>query len=242
MAQKHSHVPKFGNWDNDNNIPYTIYFDNARKDKSGVKMNPNDPEENPEAFMFMTGGSEINADNYHAFQSPPHVNSRKPISSVEKHHIEGHTRHHHADQQKSGSHQSITFESGSDKSYSDFTLVQPSPRRVRSDHKKKSLAEGSNSFSQSIPGITNRSGSYPSAYNHHRAASIPKFGDWDETDPKSGEGFSVIFNKVKEEKQIASSHFPNVPPQPSYYSSAKKQGRSSSRSKICCCLFSCGSE
>lgn len=36
---------------------------------------------------------------------------------------------------------------------------------------------------------------------HHRAASIPKFGSWDVNDPKSGEGFTVIFDRIKEEKQ-----------------------------------------
>ncbi|XP_057986482.1 RPM1-interacting protein 4 isoform X2 [Hevea brasiliensis] len=53
MAQR-SHVPKFGNWDDDN-IPYTAYFDNARKEKASVPINPNDPEQNPEAFMYGRG-------------------------------------------------------------------------------------------------------------------------------------------------------------------------------------------
>ncbi|KAJ8551742.1 hypothetical protein K7X08_021757 [Anisodus acutangulus] len=51
MAQG-SHVPKFGNWDGEN-VPYTAYFENARKGNKGGKMiNPNDPEENPEAFAY----------------------------------------------------------------------------------------------------------------------------------------------------------------------------------------------
>lgn len=36
-------VPKFGNWDNEQE-PYTVYFDQARKYKGGKMMNPNDPE------------------------------------------------------------------------------------------------------------------------------------------------------------------------------------------------------
>ncbi|CAO2184132.1 unnamed protein product [Urochloa humidicola] len=52
--QKNAHVPKFGNWDNDGNVPYTLYFDNARKGKGagGRMINPNDPAENPEAFSI----------------------------------------------------------------------------------------------------------------------------------------------------------------------------------------------
>ena len=44
------HVPQFGNWDSQENVPYTRYFDNARKGRGGKMINPNDPEENPEMF------------------------------------------------------------------------------------------------------------------------------------------------------------------------------------------------
>lgn len=47
--QQRSHVPKFGNWESEENVPYTAYFDKARKGRGGTKMiNPNDPEENPD--------------------------------------------------------------------------------------------------------------------------------------------------------------------------------------------------
>nr|GEW42609.1 serine/threonine-protein kinase HT1-like [Tanacetum cinerariifolium] len=64
MQQQWSHIPKFGSWDADN-VPYTTYFENARKDKgSSVMINPNDPEQNPEAFSAYGGGSDdISNDN-----------------------------------------------------------------------------------------------------------------------------------------------------------------------------------
>nr|CAB3492474.1 unnamed protein product [Digitaria exilis] len=34
-----------------------------------------------------------------------------------------------------------------------------------------------------------------------RGSAVPKFGEWDEKDPSTGEGFTDIFNKVREEKQ-----------------------------------------
>lgn len=44
-------VPKFGNWDSEDNVPYTVYFEKARKGKNGAKMiNPNDPMQNPGMF------------------------------------------------------------------------------------------------------------------------------------------------------------------------------------------------
>ena len=43
-------------------------------------------------------------------------------------------------------------------------------------------------------------------------ASVPKFGSWDARDPKSGDGYTAIFNKMKIEKQIAASNPQAVPP------------------------------
>lgn len=46
-----SHVPQFGNWEGQENVPYTVYFEKARKGRKGEKMiNPNDPEENPDLY------------------------------------------------------------------------------------------------------------------------------------------------------------------------------------------------
>lgn len=43
-------MPEFGNWESQENVPYTLYFDKARKGRGGKMINPNDPEENPEMF------------------------------------------------------------------------------------------------------------------------------------------------------------------------------------------------
>ncbi|XLS54092.1 hypothetical protein HN51_003847 [Arachis hypogaea] len=37
-----SHVPKIGNWESDN-VPYTAHFENARRERGVVMLNPNDP-------------------------------------------------------------------------------------------------------------------------------------------------------------------------------------------------------
>ncbi|BBN00068.1 RPM1-interacting protein 4 [Marchantia polymorpha subsp. ruderalis] len=50
-----THVPKFGNWDANDHMPYTAVFDHARTGR-GKPVNPNDPSENPEMF----GGSRTN--------------------------------------------------------------------------------------------------------------------------------------------------------------------------------------
>ncbi|XP_034915269.1 RPM1-interacting protein 4 isoform X1 [Populus alba] len=215
LSQQRHHVPKFGGWDNDN-VPYTAYFDTARKEKSGRRMNPNDPEENPEAFMHARGVMEDDVD----FSSGAYQGI-----TAEHHNIDLRLKGHNAhgtrssnDHQKSASHKSITSESGSEKSSSEGNKALSSSRHSR----QRSRSTHS----------TNHDG-------HQRAASIPKFGAWDDTDPKSGEGFTVVFNRVKEEKQIASKTFPSVPIQPvnRQITSQRNQGSSSSLSKFCCCFF-----
>lgn len=46
-------MPKFGNWENEENVPYTVFFDKARQTKGGKMINPNDPQQNPEMFAHL---------------------------------------------------------------------------------------------------------------------------------------------------------------------------------------------
>ena len=67
---------------------------------------------------------------------------------------------------------------------------------------------------------------------HDTPSSVPKFGFW-ERDPKSGDGFTVIFNKVKQEKQVAATKLPKVPTDPIIYpNNHKNHAKSSSRPKV----------
>ncbi|WMV46863.1 hypothetical protein MTR67_040248 [Solanum verrucosum] len=66
-------VPKFGNWENDDNTPYTVYFDKARQTRgTGKIMNPNDPEENPDMFRNLAPPPEV------APQSKPKRQTEEP--------------------------------------------------------------------------------------------------------------------------------------------------------------------
>ncbi|KAL2508056.1 RPM1-interacting protein 4 [Forsythia ovata] len=53
-SKQNSNVPKFGNWENEGNVPYTVFFDKARKTKGGKMINPNDPQENPDMFRSIS--------------------------------------------------------------------------------------------------------------------------------------------------------------------------------------------
>ncbi|XP_024989232.1 RPM1-interacting protein 4-like [Cynara cardunculus var. scolymus] len=184
QQQQRSHIPKFGSWDADN-VPYTAYFDNARKDKgtTGVMFNPNDPEENPEAFMTYGGGyDDGNNDHKIVFADK---NMKTSMTSSDK--------------------GSISDISNNQQSY-------------KSDPKKSSNSERLANFSPPSPSPGPHRPKY--GYNpaddivSHRSASVPMFGAWDEKDPRSAEGFTVIFQKVKEEKHIAATKFPPIPQHP----------------------------
>lgn len=61
-----------------------------------------------------------------------------------------------------------------------------------------------------------------------KGAAVPKFGEWDENDPASADGFTHIFNKVREEK---AGKVPGTPSQSSY-PDARKQAANDT-AKVC---------
>lgn len=50
--QQRSHVPKFGNWESEENVEYSAYFDEASKAKAkgGKMIDPSDPRDKPDRF------------------------------------------------------------------------------------------------------------------------------------------------------------------------------------------------
>ncbi|KAL8268080.1 hypothetical protein R6Q59_001878 [Mikania micrantha] len=188
MPQQGSHIPKFGSWDADN-VPYTAYFENARKDKgTGVMINPNDPEQNPEAFMKY-GGYDDGINDIIANEKSSNSNSLQSHKSDQK-------------------------------------------RSFNSREKRNKFSPPSSSLVPNKPKF---------GYNpaddvvSHRSASVPMFGAWDEKNPKSAEGFTVIFQKVKEEKHIAATNFPPIPQQPAYTLNTPKN--KTRRPKVCIISF-----
>ncbi|XP_029128138.1 RPM1-interacting protein 4-like isoform X2 [Cajanus cajan] len=219
-----SHVPKFGNWDNDN-VPYTAYFEHARKEKSGTMVNPNDPMKNPEAFNTWTRvGENVDADE--VMGSHSHHSYSHSVSSLES---GNHTHRHHVHHRSRGSQGSFTAEFASEQSHFDH---------------KRSITKGGTSIKRFSSPSHNGHKSKSSSFNdqaHHHAAAIPKFGTWDVTNPQSGEGYTAIFTKIKEEKQTTSRQYPSISHTPplNNCSNIKNQNAvpSSSLSKYCCCLF-----
>jgi hypothetical protein len=69
-----------------------------------------------------------------------------------------------------------------------------------------------------------------------RGSAVPKFGEWDEKDPSTGEAFTGIFDKVREEKQSGSGNASVVNSDAGYNRSNQnhKYGSSVSSLQTCC--------
>ncbi|KAL2969895.1 hypothetical protein AAZX31_15G108000 [Glycine max] len=185
----------FGNWDPDN-VPYTAYFEHARREKSGIMINPNDPMENPGALN--TG---------YSLENGSHVRPRS---------------------RGSNGGLTVTAEFGSEQSHFDHSVTHRSPQ---SDHQRNMSKGGSStkSFSSSSHNTHRSTNSSFNDHANHRATAIPKFGIWDVTNPKLGEGYTAILSKIKEEREIKSSHVDSISSPPLNNSNIKNQyGESSS--------------
>ncbi|ESR34189.1 hypothetical protein CICLE_v100068022mg, partial [Citrus x clementina] len=66
------------------------------------------------------------------------------------------------------------------------------------------------------------------------SAAVPKFGEWDESDPTSADGFTHVFNKVREEKMNGTGNVSAAAFRKPYYKDQKQHENKTS--KKCCCF------
>ncbi|XP_056172047.1 RPM1-interacting protein 4-like [Syzygium oleosum] len=104
-----------------------------------------------------------------------------------------------------------------------------SHRRSFSNELKKKSFSAKKGFSPSVQRSSRPSGQgkrgRPVDDSHLGATPVPVFGDWDETDPKSGEGYTERFNRIKEEKENASINSQPVLSIPINYSDSPTKER-----------------
>lgn len=235
QQQKNAHVPKFGNWDNDGNVPYTVYFENARKGKGGGKMiNPNDPVENPEAFSVAAPSpnrSEGQGRPAPPTSPPPH-HERRPSDAppLSPNPYAGSPYHRHAggEPPRRGA--------GGGGGYS--VEQSPSPLHPYSQYSRADYSESggyglvANSVERSRAKGGTRGNETPT-----RGSAVPKFGDWD-SNPASADGYTNIFNKVREEKQIQVGKPPGFD-KDAAHGNRSKQHDDDSASSSCSCFGWC---
>lgn len=244
MAQR-SHVPQFGNWESGDNVPYTVYFDKARKGRGRDKLiNPNDPEENPD--LFSDNSSSAQAPTSRAIAEPEEPIRQKPGRSTHDprrssedgdlkqfaDNLGGKDNSEAAHQRQGGRGVSsgethrrpARYSAGSEHS------VERSP--LHRQAKVPTRDGGVNSY-ESAHGTPGRSRMRPETRGDEtpeKGAAVPKFGAWDENNPASAEGFTHIFEKVREERQTGG----RIPgPNETPYNNIRRQNPDDS-AKSCC--------
>ncbi|KAG6521815.1 hypothetical protein ZIOFF_018948 [Zingiber officinale] len=96
---------------------------------------------------------------------------------------------------------------------SNYTINHSSLHPCKMDNGGYSSSDGSSAGNQAL---TSKS---PGRFRMHgveddkiinKGSAFPKFGEWDESNPSSADGFTGIFNKVREGNQLSSATVPNV--------------------------------
>ncbi|KAH7573016.1 hypothetical protein JRO89_XS03G0051600 [Xanthoceras sorbifolium] len=224
---QHSSVPQFGNWDSEGNVPYTAYFEKARNKKSRVKTNINNPEGNPRmlssdvapvqapAFQMDTESgaqkgqetlrtkvrrtSRENADLIRSSVSPLHHNTDRRVATDLP--LHSHSSRRSSDIPRKAIQPTV----GPDRRTEHSPLHPHHQTRFGgkgngATWERKGSTEGSNNLAPLTPGRS-RLGSVTRGHETpDHSTAVPKFGDWDEANPASADGFSHVFNKVREEK------------------------------------------
>ncbi|KAE8664838.1 B-cell receptor-associated protein 31-like isoform X1 [Hibiscus syriacus] len=252
MAQR-SHVPQFGNWEGEEDVPYTAYFDKARKDRTGGKIvKPNDPQQNPDSDHDNVAptraplASKTKAELVgHGPATRGHERGRSRDEGDLKQYADSPARHDNVNRKASGDttpsrngreapKQATRPRVGSENSI-DKSPLHHHARAAGRGSMASPAWEGKNSYDSSH-GTPTRSRMRPSTRGDDspdEGAAVPKFGDWDENNPASADGYTHIFNKVREERNNG-GRVPGMPGEQSPYRTARNRKPANSNAKGCC--------
>lgn len=256
MAQRPV-VPKFGNWESEDNVPYTVYFEKARKGKTGGKMiNPNDPQENPDMFPDsaqeppagarsapeeMLGGKAAKPPTHERQSSRDSADPRQYHGAPPRNETAGRRGSTGSAYQNRGGHGSGSgrpsrASTGSEHSIDRSPLHPQYQAKLAGKGSSSPAWEGKNSYDSSH-GTPGRSRMKPVSRGDEspdKGAAVPRFGEWDENDPASADNYTHIFNKVREEKMSGTPN--NITSDPSYANRRKQNDRDKSKSSCFPCF------
>lgn len=210
---------KFGNQEGDGNIAYTQYPENKSKPiTSGMMVNPHSGAVHevmpPTDAPSLPTGTE--SDIQKLKDNPPQRHSASPqrrtaMRSGSNENSAGHSPLHHHHQAR------VANKVGG---------FSPS--------EGKGSSEGSHGIAPNTPGRSRlRVGSRPDD-SPEEGSAVPKFGEWDESDPSAADGFTGIFKKVSEEKQTSATKVPMLIDDSVYLNTYNHDRGSNKSSKFCC--------
>ncbi|CAN6982477.1 unnamed protein product [Brassica oleracea var. botrytis] len=206
MAER-SNVPKFGNWEGEENVPYTAYFEKARKGRvpGGRVTNPNDPEYNSDSQS----------------QAPSRTKPEEVVDPVRK------SREVTRSREESELKQ---FGGGSGDGSGSSNEKRQGRTSQNNSYDKSPLHKNSyDGTGRTKPKPNLRADESP-----EKVTVVPKFGDWDENNPASADGYTHIFNKVREERSTGAANVSGSSRTPTHPNSRNSP---SSSSKCCCFGF-----
>ncbi|THG02768.1 hypothetical protein TEA_002788 [Camellia sinensis var. sinensis] len=242
-------VPKFGNWENESDVPYTLYFDKARKGKKGDKMiNPNDPAENPNLFPNMASQAQPEAPPSRTRTKPDEPIGRGTARPVHERRVsredgdfkqftespvhndnmgrraDGESAHRRQGGRGTASGRPVRQSVGWEHSIERSPLHPHSQEKIMGKGNASPGWEGKNLYdsSRGAPGRSRMGQVNRGDETPDRGAAVPKFGEWDESNPSSADGYTDIFNKVREEKNSAAGKAPSVTNGSSYTNTRKQ--------------------
>ncbi|XP_020109864.1 RPM1-interacting protein 4-like [Ananas comosus] len=208
---KHAAVPKFGQWDN-GNTGFTTRFEVARKGRGG-------------------GGGQKVANLYDVYNNE-NSNENVPAKAIN----EPKTR----------------WKEDVPHVHTDASRQNPNPQRARNDdavrpseNRRRPTGRFTVEGSQAPSGRPHQAAlkaanPRQTAAQQHKAASVPKFGSWDEINSTAaGDGYTMQFDKLKKEREAgAHNKLPPISPQPESENShnSSSSNNRSLLSKIFRCL------
>ncbi|KAG2306981.1 hypothetical protein Bca4012_084065 [Brassica carinata] len=186
MAERSS-VPKFGNWEHEEDVPYTAYFENANRGRApgDSVVNPNDPE------------------YYSDLQSPPPPPSRTKPDEIEP-------LRRSCERMRSPEQSKL-------KQIGDAAGPFKEADNKRQGRASQNISNDKSSLHKNSYDGTGRSKPKPNlraVESPEKVTVVPKFGDWDENNPASADGYTHIFNKVREERTSNVSGSSGTPTHP----------------------------
>lgn len=236
-----SKVPKFGNWENEEeDVPYTAYFEKA-KEARHAKAKPQIPDPSSNNKPSFHGREEAEINHGDSTKSEPERPNVQRASKTKE------ESHEEVDLKKSSDSLSNPRRTprqsggGSDRSFENSPMHSYPPARSGNRGsagsspmpERKVSSEGNNAPPSSTPGRSKLKQISRGDETDDDGTAIPKFGGWDEKDPTSAEGYTHIFNKAREDRHNGGGKSPMVSTDSSTFYG---QNQANDNSKGCGCF------
>ncbi|XP_073006666.1 RPM1-interacting protein 4-like [Typha latifolia] len=226
MAQ--ANVPEFGKWGS-GDVPYTQYFDDARKKRNtGMVINPKDTNQNAETNSKPADASAPRIETGNP--KPKDVASAKRQETDSRRSAGPSLRH---EQQYKGQANNATPERRPNRMSANQSPLNPIHQskptyRGESNHSAERRTS-SDKHASNAPGKVGRKHGGRGNESPEQDLAVPPFGSWDDNKAESGDSYTGIFKKLREDR--ASPMIPGRSPYPTSHEKNK-----SPQVKKCSCF------